>query len=164
MTGPSGLWAGAGNGARRGKVPATTGKRRACPDETAGLRSLLKPQSRFKSGPRLDQPAAHFTMFPPGYTNSEIPMRSMFVLLLLLAAPLAPLFADKIITNEDKTFEGIVIAFDKDKKLTLATGYGDLSFTVATEIKDAAVADFTWPKVTALSSRRRCIRMTMAPG
>lgn len=79
-------------------------------------------------------------------------MRSLFICLILLAAPL---FADKITTIEDKSFEGIVTAFDKDKKLTLATGYGELSFTVATEVKDAAVADYTWPKSTSTKKPAR---------
>jgi hypothetical protein len=82
-------------------------------------------------------------------------MRSVLAFLLLLAAPLSPLFADKITTNEDKSFEGIVTAFDKDKKLTLSTGYGDLTFTVATDVKDAAVADYAWPKTASAPEPKR---------
>lgn len=74
-------------------------------------------------------------------------------ILLLLAA--SPLFADKITTVEGKVFDGLVTAFDKDKQLTLATGYGDLTFTVATDIKEATVADYTWPKSARASKPAR---------
>jgi hypothetical protein len=74
-------------------------------------------------------------------------------ILLLLAA--SPLFADKITTVEGKVFEGVVTAFDKDKQLTLATGYGELTFTVATDIKDAALADYAWPKSASAAKPAR---------
>jgi hypothetical protein len=73
----------------------------------------------------------------------EVHMRWILVLVVLAASPL---FADKITTVEGNVFEGIVTAFDKDKQLTLATGHGDLAFTVATDIKDAEATDYTWPK------------------
>jgi hypothetical protein len=66
--------------------------------------------------------------------------------LALLVFAASPLFADQITTADGNVFTGIVTAFDKDKQLTLATGHGDLAFTVATDVKDATVEDYTWPK------------------
>lgn len=77
-------------------------------------------------------------------------MRAICLLLVLSAS--GSLTADVITTPNGVTFEGVVSVFDKDKKLTLATGYGDLTFTVATDIADASVADYTWP-VSALTKK-----------
>lgn len=66
----------------------------------------------------------------------------LFILCALLCAPL---LADKITTPEGKTFEGVVSSFDKDESLTLATGYGDLTFSVKEDVRDASTGDYPWP-------------------
>lgn len=73
--------------------------------------------------------------------------RATSILLVLVFGQL--LCADVVVTAEDSRFEGIVTKFEKSGKLVLSTGYGDLSFELATEVKDAAVTTYSWPKTKA---------------
>lgn len=66
----------------------------------------------------------------------------LFIICTLLCAPL---FADKIVAKFN-TFEGIVTKFDKDADLTLSTGYGDLTFSMSDDVREAIACEYTWPK------------------